>query len=399
MPPKSVMTISKMNSLQFRRRASAIKEKPQWSTVRAQQLLSVRFLCLVTSKLKVDVLDSSWFDSDERLHPSYDLARGTVGQWTPKLKESTSQVVLTVKEDERTNRRAVLDLYGAGADKKSRLRPSIIPHTTRSRSRKIDTGFALFNDKFNSLCRRTRWWWNCCMDSKSNEKLPRSSDVKNYLCCFTVTLLIDNKVPVQGLYDIYKWHRDMHFCRYLFYLGKIRTIQLEYTDAKESLLQAARKASASALGFRVQCNKWAVIVRLLLGEIPERTNLTGGMLVPVEGPDSLMFALEINPEKAREEFRSASQSNGGTGVKDFMDSMGLGMLVDQVVKVSTDPAAPSKPVDQLFKTALRIEDPPIKKAYGIPWRGSPCRNHEKTFSFTWLKCGMHLSSGFRGRIT
>ncbi|CAA0827722.1 26S proteasome non-ATPase regulatory subunit 3 homolog A [Striga hermonthica] len=62
-----------------------------------------------------------------------------------------------------------------------------------------------------------------------------------------------------------------HFCRYLFYLGKIRTIQLEYTDAKESLLQAARKAPISALGFRVQCNKWAVIVRLLLGEIPERT--------------------------------------------------------------------------------------------------------------------------------
>nr|CAB3457747.1 unnamed protein product [Digitaria exilis] len=61
------------------------------------------------------------------------------------------------------------------------------------------------------------------------------------------------------------------FCRYLFYLGKIRTIQLEYTDAKESLLQAARKAPTTARGFRIQCNKWAIIVRLLLGEIPERT--------------------------------------------------------------------------------------------------------------------------------
>jgi 26S proteasome regulatory subunit N3 len=54
-------------------------------------------------------------------------------------------------------------------------------------------------------------------------------------------------------------------------LGKIRTIQLEYTDAKESLLQAARKAPTAARGFRIQCNKWAIIVRLLLGEIPERT--------------------------------------------------------------------------------------------------------------------------------
>jgi hypothetical protein len=46
---------------------------------------------------------------------------------------------------------------------------------------------------------------------------------------------------------------------------------LEYTDAKESLLQAARKAPVAAQGFRIQCNKWAIIVRLLLGEIPERT--------------------------------------------------------------------------------------------------------------------------------
>ncbi|CAI8618009.1 unnamed protein product [Vicia faba] len=61
------------------------------------------------------------------------------------------------------------------------------------------------------------------------------------------------------------------FCCYLFYLGKIRTIQLEYTDAKESLLQAARKAPVVVQSFRIQCNKWAIIVRLFLGEIPERT--------------------------------------------------------------------------------------------------------------------------------
>lgn len=59
-------------------------------------------------------------------------------------------------------------------------------------------------------------------------------------------------------------------------------------------------------------------------------DLAGGTLVPVEGVDSPLFALEINPEKAREEFRSASQRSGGSGVKDFMDSMGLGMLVEQI---------------------------------------------------------------------
>ncbi|XP_054809183.1 ATPase GET3B-like isoform X2 [Prosopis cineraria] len=59
-------------------------------------------------------------------------------------------------------------------------------------------------------------------------------------------------------------------------------------------------------------------------------DLTGGTLVPVEGPDYPLFALEINPEKAREEFRNATQKNGGSGVKDFMDGMGLGMIVEQL---------------------------------------------------------------------
>ncbi|KAL4333043.1 hypothetical protein GQ457_07G021460 [Hibiscus cannabinus] len=60
-------------------------------------------------------------------------------------------------------------------------------------------------------------------------------------------------------------------CRYLFYLGKIRTIQLDYTSAKKSLVKADHLAPVAARGFRIQCNKWAIIVRLLLGEIPERT--------------------------------------------------------------------------------------------------------------------------------
>nr|KAJ0189879.1 hypothetical protein LSAT_V11C800438890 [Lactuca sativa] len=49
-------------------------------------------------------------------------------------------------------------------------------------------------------------------------------------------------------------------------------LSLPVLSRKESLLQAARKAPVErSLGFRVQCNKWAIIVRLLLGEIPERT--------------------------------------------------------------------------------------------------------------------------------
>ena len=36
-------------------------------------------------------------------------------------------------------------------------------------------------------------------------------------------------------------------CRYLLYLGRIRAIQLEYTDAKDCLQQAARKARSPSV--------------------------------------------------------------------------------------------------------------------------------------------------------
>ncbi|KAK4803948.1 hypothetical protein SAY86_003765 [Trapa natans] len=83
--------------------------------------------------------------------------------------------------------------------------------------------------------------------------------------------LYDQAEKLRSKAPRFEAHSNQQFCRYLFYLGMIRTIQLEYTDAKESLLQAARKAPVAARGFRIQCNKWAIIVRLLLGEIPERT--------------------------------------------------------------------------------------------------------------------------------
>ncbi|PPD68632.1 hypothetical protein GOBAR_DD34483 [Gossypium barbadense] len=62
-------------------------------------------------------------------------------------------------------------------------------------------------------------------------------------------------------------------------------------------------------------------------------DLAGGDLVPIEGLNSPLFALEINPEKAKEDFRTSSQKNGGSAVKDFMNNMGLGMLADQVMQI------------------------------------------------------------------
>jgi len=62
-------------------------------------------------------------------------------------------------------------------------------------------------------------------------------------------------------------------CRLLYYHGRIQAVLLEYSDAKEALVQASRKAPQSAVGFRLHVAKWLVVVRLLLGEVPSRAEL------------------------------------------------------------------------------------------------------------------------------
>ncbi|KAI8811955.1 PCI domain-containing protein [Cladochytrium replicatum] len=64
------------------------------------------------------------------------------------------------------------------------------------------------------------------------------------------------------------------FARYMYCLGRIKAIQLEYTASHQYLLQAIRKApqnNTTAAGFQQAVNKLAIIVQLLMGEIPERS--------------------------------------------------------------------------------------------------------------------------------
>lgn len=62
-------------------------------------------------------------------------------------------------------------------------------------------------------------------------------------------------------------------CRYLYYLGRIRAIQLAYTDAHAHLESASRKSptAGAALGFYQQATKLLIVVELLMGDIPERS--------------------------------------------------------------------------------------------------------------------------------
>ncbi|KAG6120550.1 hypothetical protein E4U13_006372 [Claviceps humidiphila] len=60
--------------------------------------------------------------------------------------------------------------------------------------------------------------------------------------------------------------------RFLYYLGRIRAIQLRYTEAHEHLTAATRKAPSSncAVGFSQTATKLLMVVELLMGDIPNR---------------------------------------------------------------------------------------------------------------------------------
>ena len=59
--------------------------------------------------------------------------------------------------------------------------------------------------------------------------------------------------------------------RFLYYVGRIKAIRLEYSEARTNLVQALRKApQTTAVGFRQAVQKLLLTVELLLGDIPDR---------------------------------------------------------------------------------------------------------------------------------
>ncbi|KAG6854107.1 hypothetical protein C0991_010522 [Blastosporella zonata] len=62
------------------------------------------------------------------------------------------------------------------------------------------------------------------------------------------------------------------FARYHYYLGRIKAVQLSYSDAHTNLQQAIRRAAQpkTAPGFYQAVHKIFIVVELLMGEIPER---------------------------------------------------------------------------------------------------------------------------------
>lgn len=92
--------------------------------------------------------------------------------------------------------------------------------------------------------------------------------LRNYISTADITqadLLVEhNQFPLTA--------SNNQVARYLYYLGRIRAIQLNYSEAHEHLTGATRKSPSSgvAAGFYQASYKLLVVVELLMGDIPDR---------------------------------------------------------------------------------------------------------------------------------
>jgi 26S proteasome regulatory subunit N3 len=92
--------------------------------------------------------------------------------------------------------------------------------------------------------------------------------LRNYLSTSHITqadlLVSHSQFPVAA--------SNNQIARYLYYLGRIRAIQLAYTEAYEHLIGATRKSPTTytAGGFYQASTKMLIVVELLMGDIPDR---------------------------------------------------------------------------------------------------------------------------------
>jgi len=108
---------------------------------------------------------------------------------------------------------------------------------------------------------------------------------------------------------------NCQLARFLYYTGRIKALQLDYTEAHRCLLQAQRKApSSTALGFKLASHKLGAIVQLLLGEIPDRSIFRAqSSRTPMKPYLRLVQAVRLGDLAA---FRSAMEDHAPTFTAD-----------------------------------------------------------------------------------
>ena len=93
--------------------------------------------------------------------------------------------------------------------------------------------------------------------------------------------------------------------RYLFYIGKIEAIQMNYSDSYAHLSSSFRKApEKTGQGFKNLVNKYLILVQLLMGEIPDiKSLMKSNRVVDYEEFKPYLLMLKIVRQGNLDEFK------------------------------------------------------------------------------------------------
>lgn len=105
------------------------------------------------------------------------------------------------------------------------------------------------------------------------------------------------------------------FCKYLYYTGRVKAVRREYGEALDMLNQAIRKSPDTAKGFKITCQKAAIVVELLLGEIPNREIFSDALIFTNVYPYYKLIQVVLEGElsnfnKTVEHFKPTYQKDG-----------------------------------------------------------------------------------------
>ena len=119
--------------------------------------------------------------------------------------------------------------------------------------------------------------------------------------------------------------------RYLFYIGKIEAIQMNYSDSYAHLSSSFRKApEKTGQGFKDLVNKYLILVQLLMGEIPDiKSLMKSNRVVDYEEFKPYLLMLKIVRQGNLDEFKKGMKIYESNFKKD--GTLNLVQRIRQVV--------------------------------------------------------------------
>ncbi|CAD6190328.1 unnamed protein product [Caenorhabditis auriculariae] len=124
-------------------------------------------------------------------------------------------------------------------------------------------------DSFKSL----QNYLNAKLRSATLRRFPESQAVLIYslLRCYLINRQYHSAAGLVSKVSFPEGANNNDLARYMYYQGRIKALQLDYTEASGYFLQAQRKApQEGAIGFKQTVQKWIIVINLLQGEIPDR---------------------------------------------------------------------------------------------------------------------------------